>query len=69
MPTPVAEQRFWLYEELTRALPTATRDEIVLLQQQLQATLVETVQATLEQVRAAPHEALVRLRHGQAVLA
>ena len=66
--TAVTEQRFWLSEELARALPTATRDEIILLQEQLQVKLVETVQGALEQVRAAPQQTLERLRCGEPAL-
>ena len=66
-PSPVAEQRFWLHEELARALPTATKDEIILLQEQLQAKMVDTVEAALAQVRAAPEETLARLRRGEPV--
>ena len=68
-PTHVTEQRFWLYEELARALPTATKDEIVLLQEQLQGRLVETVEAALEQARAAPEQTLARLRRGEPAFA
>jgi hypothetical protein len=70
--SPVAEQRFWLYGELAKALPGATKEEILLLQEQLQARLqarmVETVEVTVEHVRAAPEETLERLRRGQPAL-
>ena len=67
-PTAVADQRFWLYGELARALPTATKDEIILLQEHLQAKLVETIAATLEHIRAAPEQTLARLRRGEPAL-
>ena len=67
-PTSVTSERLRQYDELARALPTATRDEIVLLQTQLQHKLDEVVQVTIAQIRAAPEETLTRIRRGEPAL-
>jgi len=62
----VTTQRFWLAGELAKVLPTATRDEIIRLQEYLQAQPVAAVQASLAHMWAAPEQTLAPMRQGTA---
>ena len=60
------EQKLQLNKELSAALPTATSEEIDQVQGPLQTAPQEVVDATVEEMRAAPDEAtLERVRAGE----
>ena len=64
---PVGEQKLRLNEELSAALPTATREEIAQVQAPLQTAPEEVVAATVEELRAAPDApTLDRVQAGEA---
>ncbi len=63
---PVGEQKLQLNQELSAALPTATREEIAQVQAPLQTAPADVVTATVEELRATPDDtALERVQAGE----